>query len=309
MTSRLVRLASAAARLWVALYTARLPAGLRDDRRAEIAADLWQQIGDASAADAPAPLTAGHILLRTLLGVPDDLAWRLEALDTRPGVLFDARRLMMSVSPRQVRWLGLCAIAAGTLSAVLTLVSELLGNPGRVYTSDTAWHLEGPMAIIGPLVGIVLMLLLTAGIVGLYVANRREAGRAAKAGFAVLAAALVMNIIGFALSVVVPLEGIVEVVFNVLVVPPTVAMLPLGFLLLGIGLPRPVRRIPLVLGIYLTGRSVIALAAIALREPLLYRSDSLVGVASGLLFDVALAAVGYSVWSHLPRSTPELSNA
>ncbi|HUF50628.1 MAG TPA: hypothetical protein VMN60_07345, partial [Longimicrobiales bacterium] len=77
---------------------------------------------------------------------------------------------------------------------------------------------------------------------------------------------------------------------------------PLGFLLLGIGLPTPIRRVPLVLGIFLTTKSVLGMVAVALSDwwpaaRVLYRSDSPLGIATAVLLGLALAAIGYSMWS------------
>lgn len=76
MTSPLLRGAATAVRLWTRLYTSRLPAAVRDARRAEIESDLWQHAHDA-ANGAPARI-AVQILARLLLGIPDDLGWCLE---------------------------------------------------------------------------------------------------------------------------------------------------------------------------------------------------------------------------------------
>jgi hypothetical protein len=208
----------------------------------------------------------------------------------------------MSVSRRQIRWLGLSSALGGVLLAASTLVDEVLGNPGRVYTSDTSWHLEGPMAIIGPLVGVLMMALFIGGTVGLYVANRHLAGKAAKAGFMLLAAAFASTIAGFAISLVLPLDGGIAILFNALVVPPWVVMMPLGFLLVGLGLPKPIRRVPLVLGVILTARTVIGVVAAALSTwwpaaRIVSRSDSPLGIATNVLLGLALAAIGFSMWS------------
>ena len=76
MRSPLLRGAATAVRLWTRLYTSRLAAAVRDARRAEIESDLWEHAQDA-ASGAPARM-AVQVLLRLLLGMPDDLVWRLE---------------------------------------------------------------------------------------------------------------------------------------------------------------------------------------------------------------------------------------
>jgi hypothetical protein len=61
---------------WTRLYTSRLPRGVRDDRRREIASDLWESHEDA---DGRAGVRlALHVLGRMLAGMPDDVLWRWE---------------------------------------------------------------------------------------------------------------------------------------------------------------------------------------------------------------------------------------
>ena len=60
-------------RLWTRVYTLGMSAHVRDARKSEIDCDLWEYQHDA---DRPArPI---EMLLRLLLGMPDDLLWRLE---------------------------------------------------------------------------------------------------------------------------------------------------------------------------------------------------------------------------------------
>ena len=61
-------------RTWVRLYTSGLPEPARGDRRAEIESDLWEHQRHPSR-----PTAVGlEIVLRSLLGIPADLSWRLE---------------------------------------------------------------------------------------------------------------------------------------------------------------------------------------------------------------------------------------
>jgi len=71
MTTRSVRMARAAVRLWTAVYTWRLPPVLRDRRRAEIESDLWESGGDGAA-------SSTEIMGRLLIGMADDVRWRVE---------------------------------------------------------------------------------------------------------------------------------------------------------------------------------------------------------------------------------------
>jgi uncharacterized protein (TIGR03435 family) len=66
----------ACVRAWTRLYTSRLPPAVRNRRRAEIDSDLWEWLADQ--ASEPPGTGAVRLLLRLLLGMPDDVAWRVE---------------------------------------------------------------------------------------------------------------------------------------------------------------------------------------------------------------------------------------
>ena len=76
MTSSSMRVAIAAVRAWTRVYTWRMPAALREGRRAEIESDLWEFQEDAAGRRGPGH--AAHVLFRLVLGIPDDLCWRME---------------------------------------------------------------------------------------------------------------------------------------------------------------------------------------------------------------------------------------
>lgn len=68
---------------WVGRYTATAPAEDRADRRAEVAADVHDQLVHAQAVGLPAGAADRAVAGRVLRGVPADLAWRL-ARETGP---------------------------------------------------------------------------------------------------------------------------------------------------------------------------------------------------------------------------------
>jgi hypothetical protein len=74
MTRLLLWLAVAAVRTWTRVYTCDMPPLARDIRRAEIESDLWEGLHDPDRGSGPS--AAGQMLLRLVLGVPDDLLWR-----------------------------------------------------------------------------------------------------------------------------------------------------------------------------------------------------------------------------------------
>lgn len=94
MSSLIMRLVVNGVRGWTWLYTWRMSTTLRDRRRAEIESDLWECRGDA--AGAPTLGAAALIVLRLLIGIPDDLGWRVEQFAladtlTQQGIALSAR--------------------------------------------------------------------------------------------------------------------------------------------------------------------------------------------------------------------------
>ena len=87
-------------RAWTRLYTTGTTADLRDRRRAEIESDIWESCRQPQRASVPL-----QMLLRLLLGVHDDLAWRRSL--RRPSRI--AQTVMVA------------AMAAGALAAGLLL--------------------------------------------------------------------------------------------------------------------------------------------------------------------------------------------
>ena len=73
MTSRALLLAVRLVRVWTRAYTLGMPADVRDARLSDIECDLWECQHDVDR-----PARALEILARLLLGMPDDLLWRLE---------------------------------------------------------------------------------------------------------------------------------------------------------------------------------------------------------------------------------------
>jgi hypothetical protein len=104
--------ALATVRGWTRLYTTRMEPALRDARRAEIESDLWELHEDARRRGASPTLIAIHMLLRLVLGIADDLAWRAEHIRVPPRILQEALWAGAVASLVFVWWL------ASTLQAV-----------------------------------------------------------------------------------------------------------------------------------------------------------------------------------------------
>jgi hypothetical protein len=76
MTSPLLGIAITIARAWTRAYTWREEPAVRDARRAEIESDLWELQQDPEGGRGLTP--AGQVIARVLIGVPDDVCWRME---------------------------------------------------------------------------------------------------------------------------------------------------------------------------------------------------------------------------------------
>jgi TonB family protein len=130
MNSLIVRAAIGIVGLWTAVYTCRLPAAIREARRSEIASDVWDSVHDSDRAS-PSRL-AVHMILRLLLGMRDDLAWRSE----QPNA---------PASPRARAALAGCAagvVALACVSVFLRVHSPRL--PPDIRTETTALYLPPP---------------------------------------------------------------------------------------------------------------------------------------------------------------------
>ena len=75
----LLTLVIAIVRAWVGAYTRGLPADLRAERREEIDCDLWEHHRLAEIERITPTGAAGQILFRFILGIPEDIFWRVEA--------------------------------------------------------------------------------------------------------------------------------------------------------------------------------------------------------------------------------------
>lgn len=76
MSALVLRLAIACVRGWTGLYTSGLSPAFRDTRRAEIESDLWEFQHDAAGEGGLGG--ALQIFLRLLIGIPDDVGWRVD---------------------------------------------------------------------------------------------------------------------------------------------------------------------------------------------------------------------------------------
>ena len=112
--------------LWSRLYTAGMPRDLRDRRRAEIESDIWESTHVINR------LSLGHILVRLLMGVPDDVSWRC----SHRSAAFGARLI-------------LTGLATGIVVATLVFLFSL-GVPARLPTPEPVFHRVRAMTVPPP---------------------------------------------------------------------------------------------------------------------------------------------------------------
>lgn len=273
-------IAAGLTRGWVRLYTTLMPEDLRDSRRAEIDADLWDHARDAQDNGVPQSVLAMEVFLRTILGVVDDVSWRFEAIRMRRNAALEGKVPMM-LSSRQIRWLGLSGMLGGILWAGKYLVRVDPGDAMRGY---------GHIAV---------SLLFIAGLLGLYAQQRGYLAKPGKTGFALIFTALISWSALLILSVVFGIDDGAWFM-NVLALA---FVLPIGpaCLLLGIGLTGPVRRVALAIGaVFAAWILLLPMRALLVeRFPsavIWHRGDSPLGMTVFFLMGIGLALMGYTVF-------------
>jgi hypothetical protein len=132
---------------WTALYTRGLPADLRAERREEIDCDLWEQQRLADLQREPVTGTAVQILGRLLLGMPADLAWRLEA----GAATKSQRRETMNES-----WATRVAVLLGALVALLVVFTGFTTMVGIGGDGGVAFGLPTLLAGLAIITGLAV---------------------------------------------------------------------------------------------------------------------------------------------------------
>ncbi len=279
--------ASALSRAWVRLYTARLPETLRDARRAEIDADLWEHQHDRLGSRAAAGTIAAEIVMRTCLGVLDDLGWRLEVLRAARRDSNDGRIPMLRFTTRQTRWMGLAGLAGGLLWAIY-LLSLMQRNRSDGVPS---WGLVAP---------VVVAVLLLAGLMGFLASHRERLGPKGAIGVSLLIASMASFLLANTLLGALPagtgrslLGAVLAVGFAILPIP--------GFALIGLALKGPAGAGAFLVAVTGPLGMVLpfVLARLGIVDPQWLLPDSPVNLAYGIYFVLAaswLAVAGYSTY-------------
>src|SRR5205809_3059773 len=159
MTSLLMRLAVNCVRGWTWLYTWRMPPAFRETRRAEIESDLWECQCDAAEDHGVGSML--HVLCRLLIGIPDDLGWRVEQA-AAAGTLTQ-RSIALSA---RVAGAALCICALWVIHADASRrrPATVVAGPAAVFDQDIEGIMTTPAGHVRHSAGRRLPLL-TAGIV------------------------------------------------------------------------------------------------------------------------------------------------
>lgn len=287
-----VQAATALSRAWVELYTAHMPEALRNSRRAEMEADLWEHQHDHLARRTAPAITATEIVLRTFLGAFDDLAWRSEVLRVIRRGPHDRSIATTRFTSRHTQWMGLAGLTGGLLWAIYLFALMLRSRTDGV----PAWGLSLPV--------VVAALLLT-GLVGFLSSHRRRLGRKGAIGVSLLIISMASFFLANTVLGALPagpgrnMFGLVLAIgFVILPIP---AFVLLGFALkgsarIGAFLVAVVGPVGMVLP--------LILATFGFENPRWLRGDSPVNLTYGIYFILAaawLAAAGYSTYRQAQR--------
>ena len=142
-------------RAWVRLYTAGLPPSLREARREEIDADLCEQAHQEAVELAPSLTT--HVLFRWILGLPDDLLWRLAHLgardpDTADNALIEAKsHRTLAIVTGAVATLLIAVLVA--LAVTMELEYQRQTDYGLIADADFVLSIACPVGLGSIIVG------------------------------------------------------------------------------------------------------------------------------------------------------------
>lgn len=149
----MLRFATAVVHAWTWLYTSGLDPDLRDDRRGQIESDIWEFKDDGQEQGIGEWWLAGHMLIRLVLGMSDDLLWRSEQATVRATVvaLGLGDSTTSPVTLRRVSWFGVSA----TVHALLVLLSVWLA-PQLTSAALHGTVAVGPTIVFVPSTDVVL---------------------------------------------------------------------------------------------------------------------------------------------------------
>jgi hypothetical protein len=149
--SLLLDLAISTTRGWTGAYTRGLPQDVRAERREEIDCDLWEQRRLAELGRESALGTATHVLFRLILGMPEDLLWRIEV----PSLLIERSS---SVNDKWFMRVGLVLVSLPILFLIVNGIGIAFFGAGDFNnsTEHVLWGLAFLVCPVVTLVGLIL---------------------------------------------------------------------------------------------------------------------------------------------------------
>ena len=208
----------------------------------------------------------------------------------------------MTISMKQIRWMGFCAVFGGAIWMGLGIVFAVFEDIGRVYGSDGTGFIYGGLAGNLLMFGMAILLLcLMLGVVGFYTQQRAHIRKVGSIGFRILLAGIsslliadaLMMLLGYFYSNHPDISFPVGLWWFIFFAAGMYLLTPVGLLLFGIGLPSPSRRVAFVLLGWLVAVEAMSWNGLGL--------GSALGIVNIVLPGLCFALLGYSIWS---RSGP-----
>jgi hypothetical protein len=140
--------AGSLALLWARVYTSGLAPDLREQRRAEIASDVWEHRHEAHFAGLRPSQIGLEIVARWLLGIPADLSWRRVA--RRETAIFPGGEQAMDAKVRVNWWI----VPALVLAALLLVTGVTSLDPGWIPPAPSI----DPFAVVVVVLGVAVLL-------------------------------------------------------------------------------------------------------------------------------------------------------
>lgn len=129
---------------WARWYTAGLPAAARDERLAELESDCFEHLRDC-----PGVSGALLLLLRCLLGMPADLAWRFEQLSPGRHFVLGAALAVRVLDAAGRLAAAVLAVTPLLLAAFYLLVSGVVVAAALTTEPDLPWfRIVAPWALV-----------------------------------------------------------------------------------------------------------------------------------------------------------------
>jgi hypothetical protein len=139
---------------WVRWYTRRLPTDVAEERRAEMASDVWEHVADARRARRNRWAIDVEVIGRVLSGVPADLSWRRGLL--RSQLRPDQGAPMYLHRFRDLADKALLVLVAVGAGVGFTLMPFLIGSVAARNIAEVVWTAGAAVLAAMLVIGIIL---------------------------------------------------------------------------------------------------------------------------------------------------------